>query len=259
VSGRFDSHIHLFEHGYSGDRPAGAELADYLALRQVHGIDRALVVGYEGEPAYAGNNDHILRLAVDHPWIHPVLYLAETARRLPDAVRSGSAAGVSLYPTRPVATELWDEIDSVAAVVSVNVPAHRADLIRDAVHVERAGVLVSHLGLPGAAGTPGDPLRDRLRTILDLAVNPRIFVKLSGLYAIDPRFPHAGARAAFELIAEAFGLERLCWGSDFSPALDVVSTEQAMTLPEWVAGQLRASERDAVLGGNLRRLLGGLG
>ncbi len=259
MSGRFDSHIHLFEHGYSGDRPAGAELADYLALRREHGIDRALVVGYEGDPAYEGNNDHIVDLAVEHPWIHPVLYLAETARRLPDAVRAGRADGVSLYPTRRVAAELWDELDGLGAVVSVNVPADRADLIRDAVHVERAAVLVSHLGLPGAAGAAGDPLQDRLRAILDLAVNPRIFVKLSGLYAIDPCFPHAGARAAFELIADAFGLDRLCWGSDFSPVLGAVSAEEAMTLPDWVAGQLRTSERDAVLGGNLHRLMGGAG
>lgn len=257
MTARFDSHIHLFERGYRDDRPAGAELADYLALRAEHGIDRALVVGYEGEAAFAGNNDHILSLAAEHPWIHPVLYLPDTVWHLPDAVRAGRAVGVSLYPTRPVAAELWRELDDIGALASVNVQADHADFIGGARDITRAGVLVSHLGLPGAGD--GDQLRHRLGPILGLAVNPRIFVKLSGLYAIDPRFPHAGARAAFELIADAFGVERLCWGSDFSPALDVVSADEAIALPGWIAESLQPSERDALLGGNLDRLLGVLG
>ena len=59
--------MHLFADGYVGVRgssPAGGdELAAYDAFRQQHGIERALLLGYEGEPPYRGNNAHVLALA----------------------------------------------------------------------------------------------------------------------------------------------------------------------------------------------------
>ena len=41
-----DSHIHLFEYGFSGDQNKDFELINYLNIRECFGIDRALVVGY---------------------------------------------------------------------------------------------------------------------------------------------------------------------------------------------------------------------
>ena len=53
-AGLLDAHIHLFEQGWGGKGPADADLTAYLELRRRYGIDRALVVGYEGEVSYAG-------------------------------------------------------------------------------------------------------------------------------------------------------------------------------------------------------------
>ena len=77
---RADSHLHLFKEslaGVLGGSPAcGDELFVYERLRSHHGIERALVIGYEGEPRYAGNNDYVLSLAATRHWIAPLVYLS---------------------------------------------------------------------------------------------------------------------------------------------------------------------------------------
>ena len=62
-----DAHLHLFRNGYAGlTGPSGVhrdELGLYEALRKRHRIDAGLVVGYEGDPRYRGNNDDVARWA----------------------------------------------------------------------------------------------------------------------------------------------------------------------------------------------------
>ena len=99
-----DAHLHLFAEGYeagfAGPIGTGAELVAYERLRGQFGIERGLVVVYEGEPAYAGNNEYVLTLAGERPWIAPLAYLpvepaptVEELRRL----HARGAVGFSIY------------------------------------------------------------------------------------------------------------------------------------------------------------------
>ena len=73
--------------------------------------------------------------------------------------------------------------------------------------------------------TPAE-LREKLEPVVDLARADNVFVKLSGLYAIDPKFPHAGAQPEGEMLLEAFGASRVVWGSDSSPALEHLTNRE---------------------------------
>src|SRR3972149_5411932 len=106
MSARADSHIHLFEHGFTGLLPATCGRRDpseatlYDALAKQFGITHALVVGYEGVPVYHGNNDYLARLIGEYAWFKPVAFVTDpehlTLERLEQFRRQGFV-GISMY------------------------------------------------------------------------------------------------------------------------------------------------------------------
>jgi L-fuconolactonase len=268
---RIDSHIHLFENGYGGDRPAGAELAGYQLLRRRHGIDKALVVGFEGDARFAGNNGYVLNLAKDQNWIFPLCYvdLANASPHSPDEFVAAGAAGFSLYlgsdatVAGRVQAEVWNAIDRHGLLVSVNAaPAALAGFGAVLEQLPASAVLISHLGLPGPApvnraddSRAQSQVSARMSALVQLAQYPQVSVKLSGLYAIDAGFPHALAQADVHAALEAFGVDRLVWGSDYSPGMDAVTAEELFAIPDWITSQLNAEELEKVAGGTLQRIL----
>lgn len=113
--------------------------------------------------------------------------------------------------------------------------------------------ILNHCGVPDIAGGGLDPWR---ADIAALAALPNVYCKLSGLLAyctpgqqtqeaIQPYFDHA---------LEAFGPERMVWGSDW-PVVEL-----AKGLPDWLAvtqamlGELSKDEADAIGALNARRI-----
>lgn len=257
-----DAHIHLFAGGYPGRCgvlfPRGGELRVYEAFRRAHRVKRALVVGYEGQPWSRGNNRHLERLAARHNWISPLAYC--TLTRVPRAReiaawRKKGFAGLSWYIAsrkeeavlRACPDEVWRTLNSWRAVISVNAPAEATGFLREIFSsLPETRILMSHLGLPGRL--PG--ARAHLRPVLRLASLPHVGVKLSGAYACGP-FPHTGLCGLVSDLRNAFGEERLFWGSDFSPALDEVTFEQ--TVAAFAA--MSWSHPDDVFSRNLTRVL----
>ena len=120
-------------------------------------------------------------------------------------------------------------------------------------------LLVSHLGLPPAAGQPPGPAeaRDKTAEVLALASFPEVRVKLSGFYAVtDPgyRYPHEAAWPYVAALSEAFHTTRLLWGSDFTPCLDHVNFPQTIGLFHEMK-LLSDEDRQRIEGGNLLALL----
>jgi L-fuconolactonase len=262
-----DAHVHLFDRGFIGRYGSACsarnDLELYRALRREHAIGAALVVGYEGRPEYAGNSRFIGALAQDDDWIVPLAFVLPSFPTLPRA----EFAGLSLYVLDVgEADELnrWPRstvaaLDEAQAIISVNASGAALARLRGALaRFEHCRILISHLGDPGAYANPPSQAEARraLQPLLGLAELPQVGVKLSGMYGISSPphdYPHSSARPFVELLVETFGPHRLFWGSDFSPALDFVSFAQTIdavaNLP-WTD-----AEREAVMGGNLRRLL----
>ncbi len=241
----------------------GDDLAVYDSYRMEHDIDLALVVGYEGDDRYQGNSHHIGSLAAASSWIAPLAYSHAGSPILP----SKPFVGISLYlSSAQDANRLsaWPKaaVEALSArrsIVSVNAAPSLLQAVGDALRrLEGCAVLISHLGDPGAYRTHPTPEETRrtLSPLLSLAGAGNIGVKLSGLYGIsDPPhdYPHTSARPFVELAVEAFGTDRLYWGSDFSPALDHVSFVQAVDAVSELPWS--EAERASIMGGNLRRLL----
>lgn len=227
----FDTHCHLFEHGFDGRtgvllRGRGAELEAYERFRAEYEIAKSLVIGYDGD-GYAGNSDYIEGLTGE--WIVPLRYGGDLG-----FARSPGGAGV-------YAAE-------APGILSLNVtPEAIAELEPRIRALEDTWVLISHLGLPGPVDSL-DAAKTRLAPLLRLAGLPHVSVKLSGQYAASTvGYPHGDARVLVDLVAEAFGTSALVWGSDFSPCLEFVSLEEAVEclLP---AGASAAEQHDILFG-----------
>jgi len=256
-----DSHIHLFEHGFESvaTSPGTSEVEQYERLRVDWGIGDALVVGYEGEARFAGNNAYLAELARTRPWIRPLAYIGpgtvpeDVARQL----RSGFD-GISVYLTEgatAAATEaaLRGALPAVTArggIVSLNVaPAHYGALARIAASSPDTVILVSHLGLPAVGASSREDAAAGVRRLCSLARHPRVHVKLSGLYALGPLDQDDAIRP----LLRAFGPDRMVWGSDYPVVLGHESFAQTRAIP--ALDELTDAERDLILGGTLARLL----
>jgi len=251
-----DAHIHLWDE---------RRLAAYEALRARHAIGSALVVGYEGAPEHAGNNAAVLAWSRTRPWLVPFAY-ATAADGEPErlaALLDAGFRGVALYLDAAAARafaawprETFALLVERGAAISLNAPPEA--LAPLAAADVACPLLISHLGLPGAHARP--PARAeaeaRLAPLLALAAQPRVHVKLSGLYAIsDPphAWPHPQAQPFADAVLAAFGPERVVWGSDYPPALDACSFAQLVDCR--LLDGLPATARAAVMGGTLERLL----
>ncbi|VXB01533.1 L-fuconolactone hydrolase [Microbacterium sp. 8M] len=145
------------------------------------------------------------------------------------------------------------------------VRAHQLpDVVALAAAVPELPVVLDHLGKP-AVGTAADPRRPDaawLRDIRALAAHPQVSVKLSGLPAEAGGHWDRDQIAPFlDAVAEAFGAERLLWGSDWpvsSVADDGFRADAraawARAVADWA--ERRGADLDAVFWGNAARFYG---
>lgn len=268
-----DAHIHLFRRGYAARYgPAFArtnELQLYAAMRQEHGIGRALVVGYEGDRAFAGNNNDLATWRSRNDWIAALAYCH--AARPPSLAdlqkRRRSFVGIALYAMSPeIAQALcaWpmpvtDWLAAHRSIISINVRAQFLPMLREFLRrLDGCAVLLSHLALPGSFRKP--PTRAAARRIYvnvrATAAMPWVGVKVSGLYAISRPshdYPHRSAHPFTQQAYDAFGPRRLYWGSDFSPSLEHVSFAQ--TIDAVKQAPIPARDLPAIMGGNLVKII----
>jgi L-fuconolactonase len=116
-------------------------------------------------------------------------------------------------------------------------------------------LVVDHLGLvqrPVAA--PGSDPFAQLPELLALAPYPNVAVKLSGVTTLSWQpFPFAEVWPHVHRVLEAFGPERVMWGSDTTRTEGVVTYADGV---RWLtdAGELGDAELALVLGQTLRRV-----
>lgn len=266
-----DAHLHLFRHGYAERYgPVWAnrnEVGLYEALRHAHGIERGLVIGYEGQPKFRGNNRDLARWAKGHSWITPLAFQPvtepPTLTRLSALFRQGFA-GLALYAMSlgdverlnrwPTSLTHW--LNQQRSIVSLNTRPEALHGFKPFLaRLDQCAILISHLGSPGRYAAP--PSRREAKRILQplrsLAGLPQVGVKISGAYAISQpshAYPHLGALPLTQRLYDDFGPARLYWGSDFSPALEHVSFPQTIdVLLElgWSPSDLRRVRHDNLM------------
>ncbi|HET9224715.1 MAG TPA: amidohydrolase family protein [Roseiflexaceae bacterium] len=278
MSKRADAHLHFFSPGYAARLPESCrrvqpdELTLYTALAQQHEIVQVLAVGYEGQPWAAGNNRYLAELAATHDWIRPVAFIHDLAAldvAMLERLAQQRFVGLSLYlfdepalaALGQVADDVWGWLAQRRWLISVNSRGERWAAWKPILERHPGlRLLASHLGLPPAFERAPDErtAHAELGTVLDLAQFADVRVKLSGFYALTTPgydYPHQAAWPYVTALLAAFGVERLLWGSDFSPCLEWLSFPQTLGLLAHMPF-LGDDDRRRIEGANLLGLLG---
>ena len=199
----------------------------------VHQMDRNLVneaVLIQHGGTY--DNSYLFRCAGRFPGRFKVVVLTDPQERdqrgtLAKLAERG-AAGVRLYPDASLPAGgppgLWKAAGKLGLVVSCLGKAEQfaSEGFKDLVDAcPDTTVVLEHLAGAGHAEAP----YEAYRAALELAERPNTFIKVPGLGEITPRPPRLGTEfhfddvpPLFEMARDAFGPQRMMWGSDFPPS-----------------------------------------
>lgn len=257
---RTDCHAHVFTRGcrlapdrrYTPDYEA--PLASYLAELDRHGMSHGVLV----QPSFLGtDNGYLLNCLGKAPGRLRgiVVVTPEVQDRDLDAMTAAGVAGIRLnligledpaevarhcdrVLLRRIAARGWHiEIHATGAIFAAAV---------DRALSSDAQVVVDHFGRPDPRAGAEDP---GFQALLGLAGHSRLWVKLSGPYRFT-RDPGPYAAALFE----AFGGERMLWGSDWPWTQHEFGHDYGACL-SWLEGWVPDREqRRRVLGENAARL-----
>lgn len=180
-----------------------------------------------------------LRAWREHPGMRGVRFVFNRKDRLAP-LQAGRFAAV------------WDIAEQNNLVVSLLIPGGLQYVDEIAARHPGLRIIVDHMGVP--RGALGPTAFDHLPKLLALAAHPNVHVKAAGVgdFAIDP-YPFRSLDTVLRRTFDAFGPERILWGSDLSrlhhPYRQCVS-HFTDSLP-W----LSRGDIEMVMGGNVRRLL----
>lgn len=253
-----DSHAHIFvaglalaaERRYQPDYEA--PLAAYLAMLDKLGLSHGALI----QPSFLGTDNGFLvaALAKAGGRLKGVAVLAPDCP--PARMRALSQAGIvgirlnlEGRPDPPLADPLWKAHLATAAGLGWHVELQaRASRLPDLLPPlleHGAPLVVDHFGLAETIDEPG------FRYLLKAAGSGQVWVKLSAGYRSAP----LGWRAA-PVLLEAFGPQRLLWGSDWPHTrfeATVATPDQLAALDRWVPD---ADARRQILWQSPSRLFG---
>jgi L-fuconolactonase len=117
-------------------------------------------------------------------------------------------------------------------------------------------LVIDHLGLRQPPYMPADPDPfERLPLTLGLARFPNVSIKLSGAPSLSREpYPFADLWPALHRVVEAFGPDRLMWGSDVTRVRSLHNWSQAVDFIRCV-DELSQADKEAILAHSLRRIL----
>jgi L-fuconolactonase len=115
--------------------------------------------------------------------------------------------------------------------------------------------VVDHLAKPLIRPGETEPWASHMK---ELAQNPNVWCKVSGLVteADWRQWRQEDMRPYLDVVFEAFGLDRLMFGSDWPVCLLAASYQEVWDLISGYASQLPAPERDGLFGGNAANFYG---
>lgn len=117
-------------------------------------------------------------------------------------------------------------------------------------------LVIDHLGLRQPPYMAADPEPfERLPLTLELARHPNVNVKLSGTPSLSrDAYPFRDVWPAIHRLVDAFGPERLMWGSDVTRVRGLHTWSEALDFIRY-SDELSAPDKEQILAGTLRRVL----
>ena len=262
---RIDAHTHVFRRDlpmvpgrrYTPDYDA--TLANLFTHLEANRLDQAVLV----QPSFLGtDNRYMLAAIAEAPdRLRGVAMVASdvTEHQLGALARKGvvgvrfNLVGATLPDLR---SARWQALLRRIAALGWHVELHReardlAPLIESALEAG-ARVVVDHYGRPD----PSLGLADaHLNALMAQAPSRQVWVKLSAAYRCARR-PEAFETDAALRFVDAFGADRLLWGSDWPHTQCESAARVAASLAALQTAALDDFARDALLGGTARELYG---
>jgi L-fuconolactonase len=137
----------------------------------------------------------------------------------------------------------------------LTLPAQLPAALRAAVDLPDLTFVVDHLSKPEIAAGEREPWETRIRALAGL---DNVVCKLSGMvteadwaqWTVEDLRPYA------EVVLDAFGPDRVMFGSDWPVCLLAAPYERVVDTADQLTAGLTDSERDLVFGGTARRIYG---
>lgn len=240
---------------------------DLLRRMDASGVDAALLVTIA---PYAPDNSYALEAAAAHPGRFAVVGRVDLAAAdLESRIAGWRAAGMvgvrliigSEAERSTFRSGGFDRLFAACArsrlPLCVYPPGVVPELAPVAERHPELPLVIDHLGLaqPPLMQADPDPFQ-RLPELLALARFPNVSVKLTGLPTLSRLpFPFEDLLPRLQRLLDAFGPERLLWGSDntrtealhrYRQAIDFIALNEGLT----------SSEKELILGASLRRIFG---
>jgi len=278
VTVRIDAHQHFWRYA-AQDYPwmgAGMDALrrdrlpdDLLPLLDAAGIDACIAVQARADET---ENAFLLELAQRHPRIAAVvgwvdLFAGDAAERLAHWRAQPRFAGVRhlLQDDPDVATTLADarfgrgvravQEQGLVYDILVRGPAQLAPVADFCARHDRHWLVLDHLGKPAIGGDGETAWRRHLDAA---AAHPHVLCKLSGVVTevVGPRIDADAVHRHLDAALEAFGADRLMFGSDWPVCLLRADYAAVAALVRGWAARLSAAEQAGLWGGNAARCYG---
>ncbi len=270
-----DAHLHVWdlEQGdYAWLGPDHGELhRSYLpdeAARELvsAGVSSALLVQAEDT---LRETRYLLQVADEHPWVHGVvgwiqLDDPDLAEGQLDELHHPALRGVRHLVHADPRSDFFDLAPvrrSLAVLAERGLvldvpdawPRHLDAVARLTEAVPELTVVVDHLAKPPRGHEDLDAWERSLRRV---AEHPQVVAKLSGLQAPGQPFTPEALRPVLDVAIEAFGAERLMFGSDWPMTASVGGYPTAYAVTRDLIGRLSAEEQQAIWSGTATRVYG---
>ncbi len=277
-----DAHCHIISEDLTSypKAPIGGKQSEWAASRPVTAdgmvsrmdaarIDQAVLV--QATTNYGYDNSYVL----DSSRHWPERFVAvgtvdplrpDAAANLKAAVGDGGLAGVRLFtsgstvPTQgewfvaPQTFPFWEQAEELGLPVCLQMrlgPATKqlVELLERSPGVK---VLLDHIGYPDIAASPARAGSE----VAELSRHPGLHLKLTHRNLERLRDAGDAARDFLDPVIEAFGAERIAWGSN-CPAAEQ-SLPELLALAQQVLADLPERARQEIFAGTARRLYPGL-
>ncbi len=239
-----DTHCHIGLHKYE-------PVESLLYHMNTSGVDRAVFIQYAGN----SDNQYMLDSMAAHPGKFQAAMIVEptddgTAMRrwaeqgivgirLPANSRADCADSLAQWRT---AAEL-DLIVSAPSNPQSLLSDEFAEVLREFPHLS---IVIEHLA---GIGEGQQPPYDTFKKILELAKQPNLSIKLPGFGEICPvPLPFDPIPPLADMAIEAFGPQRVMWGSDYPPVSRREGYDNSLKVPMDYLSDLSEEDREWIFG-----------
>ena len=277
-----DSHLHVwastdeaataFPYAPDNNPPASlqnkASIGNLLDLMQLSGVQGALIV----QPIHHKfDHSYVIQAVKQYPTVFkgmllhdPSLSKDDAVSRLDDLALQGFQAvrfnpylwptGVTMYSTE-AGRAVYQRCAQLSMPVGImcfhGLDLHYTDILELMEYSPETNLILDHFGFTGF-NSQGNVNFD---TLLSLAKYPNVHVKISALFRLNDTFPFERVRQErFMPLLQAFGKDRLMFGTDFPYVLNATSYE---SMVELVSSWMETEEiRNSIMCGTAEKLFG---